>query len=528
MEKKSAQETVKLHLECGTMEEVISNVTEAVWGDDNAQPGWAYTADPGLCQNSAIPTGRMMMVPKRSVQSAVADACLGHNKCVVELDRHVLGVPKGFDPAGVLALSVAVQCKPMAEADLADAMREEAMASKACSDGCHTCSVESEADDEEIIIGCYDNSLIVDIDDASYAADAEQPKWWVNEAIGMCNASSGVDAIPKGEACRTDDSRVIQQLRRRCVGRRRCVFTWAEIKQSILPVDTCPGKLKRLSVMAQCRRGHVPMGVLETALPEEFSYIHYEERRLASEGAGFTSVAIKNAFHARAAFETATEIIHQYEPKDVVNLAWGDIEHDVRAPTYSIVRRIMATFTTPASDKATDASLSLYTFKVQASELFWRQAGVMAMLDVNLANDMCDQIGGCDLTTCHKEKVMVKAKATIRNRRAGVKREEEFACTFTLHLKSQQSYALVVYGITNRFKLGAKISLTFKPPRSCVLAKGCGNPLNSKACKYLSYDDMPWQAVKTGQWPEFRCSEPNHVEAYGYKVETKPFWYGIV
>ena len=231
---------------------------------------------------------------------------------------------------------------------------------------------------------------------------------------------------------------MIQQLRRRCVGRRKCVFTWKEIKETLLPVDSCPGKLKRLSVMAQCRKGHVPMGVLETAFPEEFGYIHYEERRLAPpKGAGFASVAIKNVFHARAAFETATEIIHHSEPKNVSSLAWGDVEHDVRSPTYPIVRRLMATFTTMADEKESDASLSLYTFKVQASELFWRQAGIMAILDVNLANDACDQLGGCDLTTCHKEKVMVEAKATIRNRRAGVKAEPEFSCTFTLKLRSR-------------------------------------------------------------------------------------------
>ena len=281
-----------------------------------------------------------------------------------------------------LALAAAVQCTEMNSAEAEAARRAEMLASMGCSMGCKTCAVEEEIDDADLMVGCEIGQVMIDIEDATYGSAGEQPPWDVNMAMGHCNTSTGL--VPRGKMCRGDDERVLGALRSRCVGRRMCEVSWNEIRNTLFPVDPCPGSLKRLSVIAVCRKSQLPIATYETPFPEEFNFLQHEERRL---GHLTVSVEYQNIWHLRAAFQSSEDVVHQSTPKNMSRVAWGALEHTAKRDGKKYARRLLTTFTTPENVDAQvgseGAGINLWRFRVVGSELFWQDAGMLAVLNVD-------------------------------------------------------------------------------------------------------------------------------------------------
>ena len=121
--------------------------------------------------------------------------------------------------------------------------------------------------------------------------------------------------------------------------------------------------------------------------------------------------------------------------------------------------------------------------------------------------DACEEHGGCNLKRCHREHL----------------EDGRVACEFAVNLDGQTQYTLLLIGLSDASDKNADISITFKPPSSCVYMKGCENPLDTSGCKIMRQRDMPWLTVKKGMFPAIRCVEPVHAEAFGFTTETKPF-----
>ena len=70
------------------------------------------------------------------------------------------------------------------------------------------------------------------------------------------------------------------------------------------------------------------------------------------------------------------------------------------------------------------------------------------------------------------------------------------ACEFAVNLDGQTQYTLLLIGLSDASDKNADISMSFKPPSSCVYMKGCENPLDTSGCKIMRQRDMPWLTVK--------------------------------
>lgn len=499
-----------LTLECADETTVISNVTAAMFGVAADQPDWQFTKTPELCDSPEPRAGRMARTNTTIAAQVVAAKCVGKAFCSIDPSRQLFGVPSGFDHVknkrNGLALSVKVQCTKLSDAEIQKRKEEEDSLSLACADGCLTCVSESrsQSPNEMIIIGCHPDGIITGIEDAVYGAEDEQPPWMYDEAVGMCMQPSGV--IPKGDMCKWNTDRVKVQLRRACAGRSKCKLEWSDVDE-LFPVDACPGKSKRLSVIARCQKSEMPREADSEVRPNSFGMTHYEERLLMGKASG----ALIDSYQARVAFETSPTVLASSFPKSLSEFSYTTLERRAGVnvgASAAIVRRFLSTFTLRSDEGI--PGVNIWQFRVAGDPSFWKLGGVLALYPLTTHKDECDAIGGC---------VMHKCARKVHDDHGAV-----VGCVFSVNLKAGVMYQLHVYGVSDRVIDGASISVEFKPPAHCLLHVNCDNPAAIESlCQILDQTEMPFQKIKTGELPMMSCEKPSLAEVTTVEVETKPF-----
>jgi len=294
---------------------------------DDEQPPWEYSDTPDMCNSTIIPVGRMKHTDPLETAAVIETLCRNKAECKITPSRKMFGVPVGFDAAANastgLALSVVVACREISEAEMVQAERLANSLEMRCTDGCLTCTAEDRADKEPLVLSCYSDAIITDIVDAVYGDASEAPPWGMVETVGFCQSLTR--KIPAGEMCKQETARVVLQLRRACLGRQQCKLTWDEI-DAILPVNPCPGAPLRMSVIAECRKSQLPLGIDEQANPGEFRFLHYEERAMLGDASG----ALRDVFQMTVAFERSPDIaISTFKVDNFTDYVWGAAKGEV-------------------------------------------------------------------------------------------------------------------------------------------------------------------------------------------------------
>ena len=497
-----------LILSCGEPLTVIDNVTFALWGVDAEQPPWQFTDTPDMCTDATPPVGRMRRVAPAGTADILESLCKNKETCVVTASRKIFGSPKGFskeNPKSGLAISAVVECRDISEAERVQAERLEASLHMRCTNGCLSCTSEDRSDEEKLIISCHSDAIITDIVDAVYGDGGAAPAWAFTETVGMCQSPDR--AVPTGEMCKQDNAFTVIQLRRACLGRQQCSLTWKQI-DAILPVNPCPGSPLRMSVIAECRKSQLPLGIDEQANAGEFRFLHYEERTLLGSASG----ALRDVFQMRTAFERSPDIVmSSLQITNFTDYVWGAKAGEDSEKTDTTVRRMIFTFTLDETEGSDDGSgmLNLWKWRVTGHSSFWRQGGMLALVNKATNKDACTTTGGCDLSKCVDK---VKSEGGGKN-----------GCVFHLNLVAGGAYIGFIYGASDVVLENALMSVQFKPPTSCVLRKDCDNAAAPYLCKNVSQADMPWQHVKRGDFPPMLCTGGGAADISVIEVETKPF-----
>ena len=83
---------------------------------------------------------------------------------------------------------------------------------------------------------------------------------------------------------------------------------------------------------------------------------------------------------------------------------------------------------------------------------------------------------------------------------------------------------MTVFGVTKAEKKGDAVSVTYKPPKTCVFMKGCDNPEDQKGCREIGRDAMPFHDIMANApMPWFKCKTPFQAELTKVEAQTKPF-----
>ena len=503
--------TGHLSISCGTPSSVISYIYDAQWGVSADQPSFGYATQPGFCgidENGTVPevgptvdvTG-MRTVDRKLVVEAVKRACIGLKRCHVPLLRSALGVPKGVIARDLLALSVVVGCKNQNTYRTESALDLLEGYNLRCTEGCASCA-RMDPGDDNVTLGCYEDSIIYDIDDATWGAADQQPEFNVILAAAMCNATD--KSIERGTMCRAPDDRVKRWVKRKCLGRQNCFIEPHELEAAGLGhrgvSDPCPGSAKRLSIVATCRMSSMPLAATYPALPGEVSFVHIESRRLGRSAV----TALGDSYQMRVAFQSSTLLYRQSIVQNTSQLVWGIETRSATSHTRK-VHRVMTSFTT-IDDKGSGGVL-MWRFKVTGKK-FWALGGALSIVKPSFSWDYCGSEGrGCSLSDC------VRSPHDT----------ETDSCEFDVQLEASTSYMVILYGVTRAEEPGLHVTLAFKPPTTCLYMKDCDNFYDTTLCTPLGVKKMPWHPFKNGTLPWFECRSGYHAEVTAVKAETKPF-----
>jgi hypothetical protein len=509
-----------LQLECGSPSSVIGRVADAQWGVSSDQPMYKFVSTPGFCAGNGTANGSALKIPTSNWRSRVPTDelieslerhCLGSKTCNVALSREELGVPEGVamdDFSTSMALTVVIGCMSSDRYTVLHADKIIEGYGTKCADGCLSCAQFTDADaggdtSGNLTIGCAADGIIVDIVDAAYGVEDEQPPWDFNPEAGMCLVRSL--KVPTGGMRRLPTEAVKTALRRRCLGRQTCSFSSTELKARIdalqLP-DAAAGKSKALSVIAMCKKAQIPLSISSSPPePNTFGFVLMESRRLSTSNA---AVSLTDSFQLRTAFQTSPFTFRSEYVKNATGIVWGREQRSSRGSMQKI-HRIMASFTVADEQGEGDAgSRSTWRFRVTGRK-FWKSGGgSLSITDAHFSHDYCGTDGvGCPLPGCNDGK-------------------HDF-CDFDVALPGNRVYVVSVFGVSRAEKPGAKISIEYKPPSACVFMDGCANPTDKEGCKELSRKAMPYHTIAPGSMPWFKCKAPFLAELTDILVETKPF-----
>lgn len=332
-----------------------------------------------------------------------------------------------------------------------------------------------------------------------YGAEEEQPPFYFDPSAAACNLTGTDRTIPKGSMCRASRSRVIRDVKRRCLGRQNCAFTTEDVKK-MFPDDPCPGLTKRLTVIGTCMKTQLPLDVDDFMEEETFGFVQLESRRLVYNS---PAVSTRDGYQMRVTFQSSTAAYRQNYLETSADVVWG-VDNRKGSHTRRI-HRLMATMSLPEYMGATGANYFMFRVRGRA---FWDKGGVLSVVQRSNERDFCGDDGtGCDLQGC------VPAKG-----------EPADSCTFEVRLPGEAQYQIFLYGITADEVPGAKVSLEWKPPSTCQLYDdGCLNALDPASCLKLDRDDMPWQPMKPGKFPWINCRTAFAAEVVEIEAELKPF-----
>jgi hypothetical protein len=328
---------------CPGTDSLIYNAKHAVWASADSLPAWSPAATAGLCQlNASAPESTpwpdigegVTRAPMSLTRDFITEECKGEAACEFTPAREALSTPEGLAEGSALSLMVAVQCLPrtMYE-EMAGQSGLDILNALKCVHGCLTCASDSFEEEDEMFdftMGCFDDGVIVDVVDASYAVAESSPEFFFKPAAAGCT----VETIPRAESqCELNEELVMNTLSKYCYGRQMCSFTKLNL-QRLFPETILPScaidKVMRISAIVKCKRNRMPLEADELPDNNEFNFLHFEERKLASN----STFALSSAYHMRVAFQTSPDILHYEKPDNFTEFIWlGTIPIPIPIPS---------------------------------------------------------------------------------------------------------------------------------------------------------------------------------------------------
>ena len=335
-------------------------------------------------------------------------------------------------------------------------------------------------------LSCDKGGIMTEIIDAAYGSSYDQPPFTFTEGAGACAKT----IIPKGNMCGVKSDDFKSKLADLCLGKQSCTVDKERLHQ-MYPVNPCPGEPLNMTAIVQCRMSRIPFDAKSIPAQGEFGFLHFEERRFRGTEMKY---ALKSTHLMRLAFQIAKPVMDVRRPDNFTDHVWG--KRDVVAHGVLYARRYLATFTV---DKDMGAGGPLYWKFNAKSEggVAWMDGGFLSIMDVGMSEEFCvdcrleDKCGGDE-------------------------------CVFQAHLTGGQTYIFALYALSSQERSGAKISIGFKPPATCVLLVGCEDPAEN-TCHAIQYRDLEFQPITKGDMGAFECRSPFNAQIVKTEVSNKNF-----
>jgi hypothetical protein len=515
-------------LKCDDGQEII-DVQDAAWfkfddsegiEGDGSINDWQFEDSPSSCGWRMIPGMSNVdhVVNSSDVIDTINSLCVGRDggkqTCEFGVDNETLG---GGPLDTAKALNVIVRCGSPEVADFeravavgAETRTKDTVEGCPASGDCKTCAEASETD--VLMADCGSGAIVGSIVDFVYGEDAKMPKFLGSAAPVACmdsEAKRGSSACVPGK---NSQRAMRSEVKRRCLGRQKCEVSVSDLASAIIGEDdnSCPAEMRmRAKLIVHCV--DVTDGVVPMVDPRSGCCTSYEAR--ASLGHDLEPETFANFFTARAhlAESSETETFANTKPASLVNANLVAFPDGERYDGVIIHRLSITASLNDPDDRATTGYQDTWYIAVTGVKAL--REGLLAVIAQgtddeipDAKRDMCDDIGGCDLSKCsHTD-----------------------TCEFRLHLDAGQSYTFSVIAATDATapkSAGKSLSIMYRAPAHCSMEECIQEPGSDEpsTCMKVKGADLPWIPLKKGSLPAMECGDRHTLTISSALVTSVPF-----